>query len=223
MPIPVVCPGCQKRFNVSDKFAGKKGPCPHCKTIIQVPEKGEEVVIHAPEQFGPKDTKGRAILKPIARNETKVSPRLTAVILVTIVAVLAIAWMFRSPEGDVPLWLLALGAIGLAPPLAWAGYAFLRDDELEPYSGKELSLRVLACSAVYAILWGLVALITGYVLGGDQVEVIHMVFIAPVMIGIGTFGAHLALDLEPGTAAVHCSLYLLVTVTLRLIMGLTAF
>jgi len=223
MPIPVVCPGCQKRFNVSDKFAGKKGPCPNCKTVIQVPEKGEEVVVHAPEEFGPKDTKGRAVLKPIARKETKVSPRLTAVILMTIVAVLAVAWMFRSPEGDVPIWLLALGAIALAPPLAWAGYTFLRDDELEPYSGRELSLRVLACSAVYALLWGLVALVTGYVLGGDKVEVIHMVFIAPVMIGIGSFGAYLSLDLEAGTAAVHCSLYLLVTVTLRLILGLSAF
>ncbi len=223
MPIPVVCPGCQKRFNVSDKFAGKKGPCPQCKTVIQVPEKGEEVVIHAPEGFGPKDATGRAVLKPIARKETKVSPLLTAVILVTIVAVLAVAWMFRSPEGDVPIWLLTLGAIALAPPLAWAGYTFLRDDELEPYSGKELSLRVVACSAVYAALWGLVALVTGYVLGGDKVEVIHMVFIAPVMIGIGSFGAYISLDLEFGTAAVHCSLYLLVTVTLRLILGLSAF
>ena len=84
-------------------------------------------------------------------------------------------------------------------------------------------MRVAACSAVYALLWGLVALVTGYVLGGDKVEVIHMVFIAPVMIGIGTFAAFLSLDLEAGTAAVHCSLYLLVTVTLRLILGLTAF
>ena len=223
MPIPVVCPGCKKRFTVSDKHAGKKGPCPQCKTVIQVPEKGEEVVVHAPEGFGPKDALGRAVLKPIARKETKVSPVLTAVILIAIVAVLAGAWMFRSPDGKQPLLLLALGAIALAPPLAWAGYTFLRDDELEPYSGKELSLRILACSAVYAILWGLVALVTGYVLGGDDVQVIHMVFIAPVMIGIGTFAAYLSLDLEASTAAIHCSLYLLVTVTLRLILGLSAF
>ena len=223
MAIPVICPGCKKSFNVSDKFAGKQGPCPQCKTIIKVPEKTEEIVVHAPEGFGPKDTAGRAVLKPIARKETKVSPLLTAIILVTSIVVLAVAWMFRSPEGDVPIWLLTLGAIALAPPLAWAGYTFLRDDELEPYSGKELSLRVVACSAVYAALWGLVALVTGYVLGGDKVEVIHMVFIAPVMIGIGSFGAYVSLDLEFGTAAVHCSLYLLVTVTLRLILGLSAF
>lgn len=223
MAIPVICPGCKKSFNVSDKFAGKQGPCPHCKTIIKVPAKGEEVVVHAPEEFGPKDTKGRAVLKPISRKETKVSPRLTALILGAIVVVLGLAWMFRSPTGDVPTLLLALGALALAPPLAWAGYTFLRDDELEPFRGKELWVRVSICSAVYAALWGLVALVTGYVLGGDKVEVIHMVFIAPVMVGIGAFGAFASLDFEFGTAAVHCGLYLLVTVALRLILGLTAF
>jgi hypothetical protein len=223
MPIPVICPGCKKSFNVSDKFAGKQGPCPQCKTIIKVPEKIEEVVLHAPEGFGPKDTKGRAVLKPIARKETKVSPLLTAIILVTSIVVLAVAWMFRSPTGDVPLLLLVVGAFGLAPPLAWAGYTFLRDDELEPFRGKELWLRVAICSVVYAGLWGLVALMTGYVLGGSQLEVIHMVFVAPVMIGIGAFAAFAALDFEFGTAAIHCSLYLLVTVVLRLVLGLSAF
>jgi len=223
MAIPVICPGCKKSFNVSDKFAGKQGPCPQCKTIIKVPEKGEEVVLHAPEGFGPKDTKGRAVLKPIARKETKVSPLLTAIILVTSIVVLAVAWMFRSPTGDVPVLLLVVGALALAPPLAWAGYTFLRDDELEPFRGKELGLRVAICSAVYAGLWGLVALITGYVLGGDQLEVIHMVFVAPVMVGIGAFAAFASLDFEFGVAAIHCSLYLLVTVVLRLILGLSAF
>jgi hypothetical protein len=223
MAIPVVCPGCKKSFNVSDKFAGKQGPCPQCKTLIKVPETGEQVVLHEPEGFGPKDTKGRAVLKPISRKETKISPLLTAIVLVAIVAVLVVAWMFRSPTGDVSLPLLVLGALALAPPLAWAGYTFLRDDELEPFRGKELGLRVMICSAVYAGLWGLVALITHYVLGGAQLEVIHMVFVAPVMIGIGAFGAFAALDFEFGTAAIHCSLYLLVTVALRLILGLSAF
>lgn len=223
MPIPVVCPGCKKSFNVSDKFAGKQGPCPKCKTIIKVPAKSEQVVVHAPEEFGPKDTKGRAVLKPIARHETKVSPRLTAVIVGAIVVVLAAAWMLRSPTGEVSSLLLAFGALILAPPLAWAGYTFLRDDELEPFRGKELWIRVGACSVVYAALWGLVALVTGYVLGGDRVEVVHMVFIAPLMVGIGAFAAFASLDFEFGTAAVHCALYLLVTVALRLILGLSPF
>ena len=183
-----------------------KAPCPQCKTVIKVPEKGEEVVLHAPEGFGPKDTTGRAVLKPIARKETKVSPLLTAIILVAIVVVLAVAWMFRSPEGDVPMLLLVAGRDRLGAAVGLGRVHVPAGRRTGTVPGKELSLRVVACSAVYAGLWGLVALVTGYVLGGDQVEVIHMVFIAPVMIGIGAFGAFASLDFEFGTAAIHCSL-----------------
>jgi len=222
MPIPVVCPGCRKSFQVSDKFAGKQGPCPKCKTIIKIPDKGEEVVIHEPEGFGPKDSTGRATLKPIARTETKVSPLLTGAIIVAILAALTIAWMFRSPEGEVPTLLLLIGAVLLAPPLAWGGYAFLRDDELEPYRGTELLIRAGICALVYALLWGLVALVKVYVFEGDQLEVVHMVFIAPVMVAIGAFSAFATLELEFGMGAVHYAFYLAVTVILRLIMNLSA-
>jgi hypothetical protein len=223
MPIQVVCSGCRKRFSVSDKFAGKKGPCPHCKTIIQVPEKGEEVVVHAPESFGPKDKSGQATLKPIERKDTKVSPLLTVGIVVGIITVLVVAIVFRSPEGEVPIPLLMLGAIALAPPLVWGGYAFLRDDELDAFRGKELLIRVAICSAVYAALWGLMTLVTGYLLEDQPLEVIHMVFIAPVMAAAGAFAAFASFDFELGTAAIHYGMYLLVTVALRLIMGLPAF
>jgi predicted Zn finger-like uncharacterized protein len=79
MPIQVVCPSCHARFSVSEKFAGKKGPCPKCKTVIQVPEATEEIKIHAPEQSeaGAKGTGGRHVLKPIERKETKVQPRIS--------------------------------------------------------------------------------------------------------------------------------------------------
>jgi hypothetical protein len=223
MPINVVCTGCKKRFAVSDKFAGKSGPCPKCKTIINVPAKGEEVVIHAPEDFGPKDSKGRAVLKPIARKETKVSPVLTVGIVLTILVVLVVAWMYRSPGGeDTPIWLLFAGAIALGPPLVWAGYAFLRDDEFEAFQGRELWIRVGACGLAYALIWALAELVTGYGLGLEQLEVMHMVFVAPAMIGVGAFAAYAALDFDFGMGALHYSLYLLTTVVLRLILGLPA-
>lgn len=217
MPISVVCPGCKKRFNVSDKFAGKKGPCPQCKAIITVPEKIEEVVIHAPEAFGPKDSTGRAVLKPIARKETKVSLLLTAIVVVASLVVLVVAWVFR---GQASLPLLVIGALGLAPPLVWGGYAFLRDDELEPFRGRELWIRVAACSLAYAALWGIVELITGYGLQLEQLDVVHLAFVVPVMLGIGAFAAYASLDFDFGMGALHCSLYLAVTVVLRLILGL---
>jgi hypothetical protein len=222
MPINVVCPGCKKRFAVSDKFAGKQGPCPKCKTMIRVPDKTEEVVIHAPEDFGPKDSKGRAVLKPIARRETKVSLLLTGAIVAAALAVLVVAWMFRSPDGDVPPLLLVVGALGLAPGLVWGGYAFLRDDELEAFQGRELWIRVGACSLVYALLWALVPLITQYGLRLEQLELIHMAFIAPVLVGLGAFTAYVSLDFDFGVGALHYGLYLTVTVLLRLILGLPA-
>jgi hypothetical protein len=219
MPINVVCPGCKKRFSVDDKFAGKQGPCPKCKTVIKVPAKIEEVVIHEPEGFGPKDTKGRAVLKPIARKEAKFSPVLAAVAGVSSFVVLLVAWMLR---GQASTLLLVIGALVLAPPLAWSGYAFLRDDEYEPFRGRELWIRLGACSLVYALLWGLIPLIAGYGLRLDELELIHMAFLAPLLIGLGAFAAYASLDFDFGVGALHYGLYLTVTVVLRLILGLSA-
>ena len=75
MPIQVTCPKCFKRFQVSEKFAGKTGPCPNCKSQIKVPEASEEVVIHAPEDDAPKDRSGQSVLKPLKREETDVTRR----------------------------------------------------------------------------------------------------------------------------------------------------
>lgn len=219
MAINVVCPGCKKRFSVDDKFAGKQGPCPKCKTVIKVPEKTEEVVIHEPESFGPKDSKGRAVLKPIARKEAKFSPVLAAVAGISSLLVLVAAWMLRGQAS--PL-LLGIGALVLAPPLAWSGYAFLRDDEYEPFRGRELWVRVGACSLVYALLWGLIPLIAGYGLRLDELELIHMAFLAPLLIGLGAFTAYASLDFDFGVGALHYGLYLTVTVVLRLVLGLSA-
>ena len=73
MAIDVTCAACKTRFQVSDKFAGKQGPCPKCKAIITVPSKKDEVVIHVPES-GPKDSKGVLVLKPLTRKETRLTP-----------------------------------------------------------------------------------------------------------------------------------------------------
>lgn len=38
MAIAVTCPSCKAKFSVSDKFAGKQGPCPKCKATITIPK-----------------------------------------------------------------------------------------------------------------------------------------------------------------------------------------
>jgi hypothetical protein len=219
MAITVLCPGCKKRFSVHDKFAGKKGPCPKCKTIIEVPAKTEEVIVHVPEEFGPKSATGRATLKPIARADTKVSPLLTGAIVALVLGTLVAAWLLRTPDGKVSWFLLALGAVGLGPPLAWGGYAFLRDDELEPFRGREAWLRVGICGLIYAVVWGLVAVVSSYVFR-NEFGLEHMAFVIPAMVALGAFGAWASLDLDFGIGAMHFGLYLAVTVVLRLIMNL---
>jgi len=155
MPLNIVCPGCKKRFTVSEKFAGQKGPCPKCKTEITIPALEDQVVVHAPEDAGPKDSTGRSVSRPILREETRFSPKIAAGIGAAIVVVVVLAFLVRRGPDDPPVfWMIpAFGALALAPPLALGGYTFLRNDDLEGYTGRELLVRVLSCGAAYAFLW----------------------------------------------------------------------
>ena len=115
MAINIICPGCHTRFQVSEKFAGKEGPCPKCKAKIKVPEKSEELVIHTPDEFeGVRDSKGQSVLKPIRRKETKLSPQVIVAIVGGSLMVLLVAWLlgraFREDGvSTVPMLLLAAG------------------------------------------------------------------------------------------------------------------
>jgi predicted Zn finger-like uncharacterized protein len=222
MPIDVTCPGCHTRFQVSDKFAGKSGPCPKCKTVIKVPEKKDEVIIHAPEEYGPKDSTGRAVLKPIARVETRLSRGQIAAIVGSVGAVVAAAVVLRLqyPGGQIPTWISSLGAALLGPPLAFAGYTFLRDQELEPYRGREVLLRSLVCGLVYAAIWGAYWGVFAYLRTEPNWQVLCAV--VPVMVTIGAVAAQASFDLELGTGAMHYALYLLSTLVLRVVMGMQA-
>ncbi len=222
MPIPVTCPSCLKRFTVGDKFAGQTGPCPNCRKPIKIPEKTEEVVIHAPDPTGPKDSKGKSVLKPIRRKDFKVSlPILLAVGLSSIVIVgLALGIRFTGQEP--PTLLLAIGTLMLAPPLVYGGYWFLQDDELEGYSGKELLIRCAICSAVFAFTWLLYYFIPSYLSNYKSLAEfsgLDLLIMVPIMILIGTLVSVLAFELEALQGMLHYMLYLSLTVFLALIMG----
>lgn len=222
MSIPVICPSCHARFNVSDKFAGQTGPCPKCKEPIRVPEKEEEVIIHAPDQFGPKDSSGRSVLKPVERSETKITPVMIVGIVAACLGVLVVAFVLGRSEGGVSIYVLGIGAVLLGPPVAFAGYGLLRDQELEPHRGAALMVRCLICGLIYAALWGVYFFVKGSLLEGD-VELFHLLFIAPPMIAAGAFAGLACLELDFFSGALHYCLYLLVTVLLRLLMGLPPF
>lgn len=225
MAIAVVCPSCRARFQVSEKFAGKEGPCPKCKGKIKVPALDEQVVIHAPEEFAGagKDSKGRPVLKPIARVETKAHPVLITGVIVGAIATLAIAWVIGQSKLDASTQtvVLAIGAVVLAPPLVVGTYSFLRDQELEPYSGKSLFIRTAICSAAYAALWAAIwGLKIAFSMESQSLTAVNFAMLATPPIVIGSLVALGTLDLDFGSGFMHYSCYLLVTVLLRLIMNL---
>jgi hypothetical protein len=227
MPIQVTCPGCLKRFSVADKFAGKQGPCPNCKKTITIPNKEDEVVIHAPEhsEAGAIGAGGRHVLKTYKRKETKFQPLVfTAVTGAVLVAVLA-ALVIRS-SGPPEMWLKALAAIVLGPPLAWAGYTFLRDAELEAYVGGPLAIRSIACGLVYALLWAVFVFLGGRFFGVDAMhkglEIWKMIVLVLPIFAAGTLAAYASFDLDPGSAFFHCAMYFAVTIMLRLVAALPA-
>lgn len=226
MPIQVTCPSCLKRFQVSEKFAGKSGPCPNCKKTIKIPEKAEEVVIHAPEDEGPKDRTGRSVLKPLERKETDVTRRGMLITAGAIVAAigLAVAMRLTNSDAGTPLWARVAGALLLGPPLVWAGYSFVRDSELAPYVGAELRNRVLILSAIFAALWLLYAFIPSYLFdlnSASEMTFLWFGIIFCVMLIAGAFASVATFELEFTSGLAHAGLYLIATLLLGLLSGIS--
>ncbi len=207
-----------KRFSVSDKFAGKSGPCPNCKKTIRIPEKSDEIVIHAPDEAAPKDAKGRSILKPIRRTEVKLSMPVILAAALSSLVVVGVAFGFGI-SGGAPLALLAVGAIALALPLVFVGYWFLHDDELAGYRGRELLIRCTICAAVFAALWGLYAYLPVYLTSDAEISGLEVAMLLPIMIAIGTIASVLTFELEVLQGALHYAFYLIITLTLAWLAG----
>lgn len=226
MAILVVCPGCRKRFQVSDQFAGKTGPCPNCKTPITIPTKDQEVIIHAPEEFaaGGRSKKGTLILKPVPRVDAKFSWRAALAIggaaAAAVVAAVGLRYsgLLAHPTAMVSLALQVIALAVVTPPLVVAGYAVLRDDELEPYRGRELYVRAGAVAAVYLVLWGVFSRFGPLVIEPEQLWT--WLLVLPPLIAIGALAGLAGLDLDFGSGALLYAFYVMVTVVLRAIAGL---
>lgn len=232
MPIPVVCPGCKARFSVSDQFAGRTGPCPKCKQPIKVPTPAAKaVVIHEPEApVASSVGTGKAPTAPIKRRNKAVSTRAFLLTAAGAIACMGIAALLpviyppptgaAAPQTGIPSWLLLLGAFAVAVPTVLLGYAAVRNRELEPYTGRPLLTRALACAAVYAALWAMRGSIPMWT-EWQLTDMYEWFIIGPLFVAAGSLAALAAFDLEPGNAAVHFSFYVLFTSLLRWLAGLS--
>lgn len=222
MAIPVTCPSCLKRFSVSDQFAGRTGPCPNCQKPIKIPEKAEEVVIHAPDDAAPKDSSGKSILNPIRRSETQLSLPVILAICLAVFSLFAIA-LGLGLSGEQPhVAVLAAGAVLLAPPLVFVGYWFLRDDELEGFRGQQLVVRCGICAAVFAALWAFYGFVPGYLSGYasmGEITGLDLVIFIPLMLVIGTVVGVAVMELEILQGAMQYAFYLGITFVLAWLAG----
>ena len=219
MAIRVTCPGCHKRFKVSDQFAGRSGPCPNCKTVIRIPTKDEEVKLHGPEGFGA-GVRGAMTTKPILREETTLQPVfLLSVAVGTLLVLIVTAILGRADFfGQQTVFRSTIALLLVSPPLVIAAYSFLHHEEdLDPYRGKALYIRAGICAAVYIGLWGVYGFVAGrYVTG----ELWQWLFVAPPFLVAGGLVALACLDLDFGSGFFHYCFYLFVTVLLRWLAGL---
>ncbi|MCH2183454.1 MAG: hypothetical protein MK108_15755 [Mariniblastus sp.] len=223
MTIRVTCPGCHKRFDVSEKYAGKEGPCPKCKQVIKIPNKEDEVVIHAPDQSGPKDAEGKSTLAPIERDETTLSGVQITLICVTVLGFFAGSLIVRlmvDDPGKLSGLLLVVGALFISVPTVFGGYTFLRDQERGRFMGQSLILRVAVCSVLYVLLWALFPLMEyafdGYSLGAWIAAGVGMLALGAA---IGMF----SLDLDYLIGLLHFGMYFGCCLLARVIVGVGVF
>jgi hypothetical protein len=219
MAISVICPGCHKRFKVSDQFAGQTGACPQCKGKITVPAKSDEVEVHAPDAFadGGRSVDGKLVTKPISRSVTKFNPVVALIIAAVALCVLILTWACGGfIRGSIVVQ--AVGLLLVSPPLVFAGYTFLRDVELEPYRGKALYIRSIACGVAWAALWGVFAFLDAEGLVGEEIWT-WLIIGVPLMV-VGGMISSASLDLDFGNGCLHYTFYLAVTMTLRWAAGM---
>ncbi len=217
MSINVTCPSCLKRFAVSDKFAGMTGACPNCKHKIEVPKANAEV--HAPTEFaeGGRSSEGKLITKPIERDDPKATAKNVVAIVGGSIGVVVLAWLAGSWQQD-SLILAGVGLVLISPALVIAAYTFLRDADLEPYSGTSLYIRSAICGLVYALLWGAFAYLKWQGILTPEIWM-WAVFLVPMVI-IGGMASTAALDLDFGSGCFHYAFYAFVTVLLRWLIGM---
>ncbi|MEC9093697.1 MAG: hypothetical protein VX438_13370 [Planctomycetota bacterium] len=223
MSIRVTCPSCLKKFQVSDQFAGRKGPCPNCKKEITIPDpKKDKVVIESVEDTFPKDSTGKSILKPISREQTQITPVQIGIIITAVITYFAVALAIRFTVNvdaenplDYPMSVLIFGAIAIGPPMAFAGYFFLKEEEMGSFLGKELYLRSSLCGLFFALTW-ITPEIIHYAFG--EYSTLALVIAVVTMFGFGGLIASVSFHLQILMGQILFGLYFGVCILMRIIV-----
>lgn len=201
MAIRVICSGCMTSFEVDDRFAGKKGPCPKCGHIIEIPK--EKIVIHAPDDITT-DGKTRKNLgqdaRPILQKRFVYTGRQVFWGIMGTLGAIAAAYLVGAAGSS--LLSVIVGAIAvflIAFPIAEIGYMFIRDEnDLEIFLGNERHVRSAKTAAVFGLSWLLFEVFAYFLGGTGAITCLYLVVIAAV----GAIGAQIFFDCNYGKALI---------------------
>lgn len=218
MAITVICPGCMTRFQVDDRFAGKKGPCPKCGHIIEIPK--ENLVIHAPEDItsavpGKPGTRRGENVRPILQSRFIFTKLQIFLGLIGIAIVIGIAFYLAPwPSGNAKNIIGLAGTFLLGIPLVAFGYMMVREnDDLEIFLGNELYKRAFLTACCFGVTWLLLEWLVSYLDPGTMV----IIYIVPLAI-LATLGAMVVFDTEFGKALLIYCIFAACMIGLRGIM-----
>jgi len=221
MAIDVICTGCHKRFQVSDQFAGKKGPCPGCQTIIEIPKLEDVVVVHERERTS---TGAPAKLDSIKRQRTTASKLelFAALITLTLGLTVTIVGCFVRPEDSTAPGILisALAGCFFGIGTSLLGYIVLRNPELEIVNDRKTILKAGGIGIMYAFIWRLQIIITDSTLTLEDGIILPGVIVLAIALTVtASFLSMVLLDFEFSQGLIHTSLFIGALVIYSLILG----
>ena len=218
MPIHVICPGCLKRFQVSPRFAGLKGPCPSCGEIIEIPKTSVDIKDADATKPKPKGEE-RILTRPIERLELEFEPVYIKYGILGVFGILLLAFLI----GCIPMYDIVrslVGVLGLclvAFPLTLFGYHILRDrNQIFAFDGEELYRRAGITAAGYGVLW----MVLEFFLTAMRVNAVMSCVYIAIFAGLASFLACWFLELRNRDAFLHFCIFGIPVMILRFLMGL---
>lgn len=204
-------------FEVDDRFAGKKGPCPKCGHIIEIPK--EKLVIHAPDVI----TDGKKQRKPLGQDARPILQKRfiytgKQVFWGIMGSLGAIAAAYLVGALTTPFVSQLLGAIAvflIAFPLAEFGYMLIRDDnDLEMFLGNERHIRSLKVAIVFGLSWLGYETLVHFLNATGPISCLYLL----VMAAIGAIGALVFFDCNYGKALLVYFLFAFGAIVMRGLM-----
>ena len=138
-------------------------------------------------------------------------------------AFMALVARYMFQEQPFPLWANATGAILVSFPMAFLGYALLRDREAGGYTGSELIVRTLVCAASFSFLWVLSPImIYAFAEKMESPGAISQAIALAGLVAAGGAVSMLAFDFDYLMGLVHAGFYVVPCILMRLLAGLEA-